>query len=248
MLNSQAKNQINLIQSQVQKILSEILRETEGIARQVSNPNIGVFRKSQQDAIEEIRKSYRRLGKRLKRKAKNMSVIQNSFPEIPIYKKHFDALKELKESLTRWGNILTKACEYSYRENIIMKGIAKYNTEIETFAQKFTSLAKNYVNLVSPPKEKPPDKCPSCNEKIDTDSTFCKYCGVKISAKRRVIPKHVKQEVWERDSGQCIICGKREGLEFDHIIPFSKGGANTATNLQLLCSGCNKKKYNKIGF
>jgi 5-methylcytosine-specific restriction endonuclease McrA len=41
----------------------------------------------------------------------------------------------------------------------------------------------------------------------------------------------------------CINCGKREKLTIDHIIPFSKGGLNIVTNIQLLCHSCNSKKH-----
>ncbi|MDR2362492.1 MAG: HNH endonuclease [Prevotellaceae bacterium] len=36
-------------------------------------------------------------------------------------------------------------------------------------------------------------------------------------------------------------------MEFDHIIPVSKGVATTYGNLQILCRNCNAKKNNKIG-
>lgn len=39
----------------------------------------------------------------------------------------------------------------------------------------------------------------------------------------------------------------KENLEFDHIIPHSKGGANTYRNIQLLCEPCNRSKSAKIG-
>ena len=42
------------------------------------------------------------------------------------------------------------------------------------------------------------------------------------------------------------MCGSQKNLEFDHIIPVSKGGANTARNLQLLCQDCNRHKSDKI--
>ncbi len=59
---------------------------------------------------------------------------------------------------------------------------------------------------------------------------------------REPIPASVKNEVWNRDSGRCVKCGNNENLEFDHIIPVSKGGANTTRNIQLLCEKCNREK------
>ena len=61
-------------------------------------------------------------------------------------------------------------------------------------------------------------------------------------ARRAPIPESVRHEVWRRDQGMCVDCGSRENLEFDHIIPFSKGGSNTARNLELRCETCNRRK------
>jgi len=64
---------------------------------------------------------------------------------------------------------------------------------------------------------------------------------------RRVIPTHVKLEVWKRDGGKCVKCGASSDLHFDHIIPWSKGGAsNTADNIQLLCGKHNLAKHDRI--
>ena len=74
--------------------------------------------------------------------------------------------------------------------------------------------------------------------------------SIKISeenTRSRRISQEVKDAVWNRDQGKCIQCGSNENLEFDHIIPFSKGGANTYRNIQLLCENCNRSKSNKIG-
>jgi hypothetical protein len=60
--------------------------------------------------------------------------------------------------------------------------------------------------------------------------------------KREPIPEHVRHEVWRRDGGACVYCGSGEKLEFDHIIPISQGGSNTARNIELRCEVCNRKK------
>ena len=65
--------------------------------------------------------------------------------------------------------------------------------------------------------------------------------------KRETIPQDVMDKVWNRDGGMCVKCGSQENLEFDHIIPFSKGGATTYRNMQLLCKKCNLDKTNRIG-
>ncbi|NQV38331.1 MAG: HNH endonuclease [Candidatus Marinimicrobia bacterium] len=64
---------------------------------------------------------------------------------------------------------------------------------------------------------------------------------------RKSIPQTVKDQVWNRDGGKCVECGSDKKIEFDHIIPYSKGGSNTYRNLQLLCENCNRKKSDKIG-
>lgn len=62
----------------------------------------------------------------------------------------------------------------------------------------------------------------------------------------RRVPQDVKAAVWQRDRGKCVECGDAKYLELDHIIPWSKGGATSVNNLQLLCRGCNSKKGDRI--
>lgn len=35
-------------------------------------------------------------------------------------------------------------------------------------------------------------------------------------------------------------------LEYDHIVPVSRGGSNTARNVELLCEVCNRSKGDRI--
>lgn len=76
-----------------------------------------------------------------------------------------------------------------------------------------------------------------------------KYSGVagqKLESRREVISEDVKIFVWRRDEGKCVKCQSQENLEFDHIIPVSKGGSSTARNIQILCEKCNREKSNNI--
>jgi hypothetical protein len=59
---------------------------------------------------------------------------------------------------------------------------------------------------------------------------------------KRQIPQDVKIAVSARDGGRCRQCGSTQNLHFDHIIPVSRGGANTVANIQLLCGPCNRTK------
>jgi 5-methylcytosine-specific restriction endonuclease McrA len=63
---------------------------------------------------------------------------------------------------------------------------------------------------------------------------------------RKPIPVVVRREVWRRDQGACVDCGSRERLEYDHIVPVIRGGANTVRNIELRCERCNRSKGAKV--
>lgn len=63
---------------------------------------------------------------------------------------------------------------------------------------------------------------------------------------RENISEELRHEVWRRDGGKCVKCGSQENLEFDHIIPISRGGSSTARNIQILCEKCNREKSDNI--
>jgi len=78
-------------------------------------------------------------------------------------------------------------------------------------------------------------------------STYSNTKFTSPNERSRRITQETKDMVWRRDEGKCVECGSNENLEFDHIIPHSKGGANTYRNIQLLCEYCNRSKSAKIG-
>ena len=59
----------------------------------------------------------------------------------------------------------------------------------------------------------------------------------------RYIPFKTKIRVVRRDNYTCQECGKHlqdDEVEFDHIIPFSKGGSSEEQNIRLTCFDCNR--------
>lgn len=51
--------------------------------------------------------------------------------------------------------------------------------------------------------------------------------------------------IWERDQGICHICSlpvERSDVQFDHVIPLSRGGTHTAENVKVSHSVCNNRK------
>ena len=84
-------------------------------------------------------------------------------------------------------------------------------------------------------------------EKVQKELEMIRAAADGRRLSREPIPEKVQVMVWNRDRGRCVKCGSTELLEFDHIIPVSKGGANTARNLQVLCQKCNRAKRASIG-
>lgn len=76
-----------------------------------------------------------------------------------------------------------------------------------------------------------------------------KYCET-TKRERNKVTSTLRYEVLKRDHFTCKMCGAtvKDGikLQVDNIIPVSKGGKTTMSNLQTLCQRCNQGKSNKI--
>ncbi|MEQ8557961.1 MAG: HNH endonuclease [Henriciella sp.] len=59
-------------------------------------------------------------------------------------------------------------------------------------------------------------------------------------------PAFTRFNVFLRDGFQCVYCGSREELTFDHVVPRSKGGRTSWTNIATACSPCNLKKGGRM--
>ncbi|GJL73721.1 MAG: hypothetical protein NMNS01_29200 [Nitrosomonas sp.] len=57
-------------------------------------------------------------------------------------------------------------------------------------------------------------------------------------ARDRLLSKELRETIFKRDSYTCRICSKKEAQQIDHI----KGSSNDPTNLQAVCTNCNREK------
>lgn len=64
----------------------------------------------------------------------------------------------------------------------------------------------------------------------------------------RAFDARMKREAYEKQQGICIHCKQHfelEEMEADHITPWHLGGATIASNCQMLCRDCNRRKSGK---
>ena len=65
----------------------------------------------------------------------------------------------------------------------------------------------------------------------------------------RSIPREIMLQVARRDGQICRECQKNvpdDEVEFDHIIPHSRGGPTSVENLRLVCRRCNRRKKDSL--
>ena len=67
-----------------------------------------------------------------------------------------------------------------------------------------------------------------------------------LRVRRKAISEARRDEIFERDDHSCKMCGAKQDLVVDHIIPFSRGGGTKMKNLQTLCRSCNSQKRANI--
>ena len=70
--------------------------------------------------------------------------------------------------------------------------------------------------------------------------------SLKTYIKPNEYPIFSRFNVFLRDRFTCQYCPSQKDLTFDHLIPRSKGGETTWTNILTACSACNVKKGGKI--
>jgi 5-methylcytosine-specific restriction endonuclease McrA len=73
-------------------------------------------------------------------------------------------------------------------------------------------------------------------------------CKRRHAHRKGATGKHTAKEwrlLCQKYNYQCLRCGRQKPLTEDHIIPLSKGGADSIDNIQPLCVSCNSWKRDK---
>ena len=87
------------------------------------------------------------------------------------------------------------------------------------------------------------------------DAPLAKYTSWRAGGRADTlyIPAEVKRAVWKRDGGCCRwplasggVCGSTRRIEYDHIVPFARGGTSTVGNVRLLCATHNELSARQV--
>lgn len=87
--------------------------------------------------------------------------------------------------------------------------------------------------------EHPTLKIKTVNKEFDYPSVIRLKKYANIPFKRIVL---ARKNIFKRDGNKCVYCGSHSDLTIDHVVPKSKGGADTWENLVTACNKCNNKK------
>jgi hypothetical protein len=144
------------------------------------------------------------------------------------------------------------------REAIEHNNFLKQQLKKNTYKGRRKKLFKREVRSFRP------GNYPESRSKLEEERSctiFGHFCPVFFAnepftetAELRRISKHVPRNIMlrvvRRDGNICKICGRTvmdHEIEFDHIIPLSKGGRTEESNLRVACPECNRRKKDKIG-
>jgi hypothetical protein len=114
-----------------------------------------------------------------------------------------------------------------------LKNLMGHKSDAQTYAGLFEELADLALKKLDPMEK--PTVVPPSETKSSTGET-------------RYIPEKLKRAIWQRDKGRCSYvdpesgkrCESKHALQYEHIVPFGRGGKSTFGNLKLLCVSHNQ--------
>ena len=55
------------------------------------------------------------------------------------------------------------------------------------------------------------------------------------------MPEKIRVAAWRRGGGKCSKCGRRDQLDFEFILPPSRGGKTSPDNIRIVCHACGRE-------
>lgn len=125
----------------------------------------------------------------------------------------------------------------------------KYASNPEKYLAQAREWSNNNVEKANETKRKwavlNPGKASAAGKKW-RDNNPDKRADMKLRRRARIAQNavyEVSEEFLARlYSSPCVACGETQNITADHIIPVSRGGEHSESNLQPLCGSCNSSK------
>ncbi len=79
-------------------------------------------------------------------------------------------------------------------------------------------------------------------EVLDRDGYFCRFCGIPViwqKARKAMLDAYPETIRWGARNAEKHTAFQALDLDFDHVLPRSRGGRNTPENLVVSCAPCN---------
>jgi len=181
----------------------------------------------------------KQLDKIAQRKSKIMNKLKKVWRMLPSDISLYHFLKMISNHIEEFSN---KDLEAILDENRILKEISNiafkemchsiewYENNINYHSEKIVLIDGEYI---------------SCNKHrffiFKKDNYRCKCCGLKRTYCYKELTRNNKKNYYNLQL-YGIDVEERIMMTIDHIIPISKGGFNSKTNLQTLCERCNSNK------
>lgn len=178
---------------------------------------------------------------------------------IEFYRSAFP-IESSKERKERAKNALTPRVKTAIRARVkqirewLKKGVLDQTKPLEPWRRRMFKKRVAEFKEVNYPDTQPCRICETaCNVYGHVCPVFFAANSVTETAdarrRGRYISFETKIRVVRRDNHTCQHCGKHlldTEVEFDHIIPVSKGGSSEEHNVRLTCFSCNRTKSNKV--
>jgi 5-methylcytosine-specific restriction endonuclease McrA len=74
------------------------------------------------------------------------------------------------------------------------------------------------------------------------DGYHCRFCGIPVirsEVRKRMNAAYPKAARWGKRNHDCHAAFQAMWVQYDHVVPFKRGGATTLENLIVTCAPCN---------